>query len=150
MYPESSIRVHISHDALPNHGNMMWNRKKEQEEMLNQIRLINPKSKMSLSQQCLLIAKGDIDEAKKLRDYFADVMEDLPTVDLPDPTWVDSTKDALDGILSWGDEHRQGLLQVYEIVRGLTGNRLPPLPIAGMAAAASEASADALPPINEG
>ena len=133
----------------PNHGNMMWNRKKKQEEMMNQIRLINPTSKMSISQQCLLIAKGDIDEAKKLRDYFADVMEDLPTVDLPDPTWVDSTKNVLNGILSWGDEHQQGLLQMYEIIRGMTGNRLPPLTLTGMASEASEAPAAALPPINE-
>lgn len=128
---------------------MMWNKRKRREEMLNQIRLINPTSKMSISQQCLLIAKGDIDEAKKLRDYFADVMTDLPTVDQPDPTWVDSTKNALNGILSWGGEHQQGLLQIYEIVRGMTGNRLPPLSLTGMAAETTEAPAAALPPINE-
>ena len=117
--------------------------------MLNQIRLINPTSKMSISQQCLLIAKGDIDEAKKLRDYFADVMPELPTVDQPDPTWVDNTKHVLNGILSWGGEHQQGLLQIYEIVRGMTGNRLPPLSLTGMAAE-TEAPSAALPPINEG
>lgn len=127
----------------------MWNRKKKQEEMMNQIRLINPTSKMSISQQCLLIAKGDIDEAKKLRDYFADVMNDLPTVDQPDPTWVDSTKNVLNGIISWGGEHQQGLLQIYEIVRGMTGNRLPPLTLTGMPAEAIEAPSAALPPINE-
>ncbi len=128
---------------------MIWNKRKRQEEMLNQIRLINPTSKMSVSQQCLLIAKGDIDEAKKLRDYFADVMTDLPTVDQPDPTWMDSTKDVLNGILSWGGEHQQGLLQIYEIVRGMTGNRLPPLSLTDMAAETTEAPAAALPPINE-
>ena len=66
------------------------------------IKMIQPTSKMSVSQQCLLIAKGDIDEAKKLRDYFADVMEDLPPVDLPEPTVMDKTKSTLNGILSWG------------------------------------------------
>lgn len=128
---------------------MMWNRKKRQEEMMNQIRLINPTSKMSISQQCLLIAKGDIDEAKKLRDYFADVITDLPTIDQPDPTWVDSTKNVLNGIISWGGEHQQGLLQIYEIVRGMTGNRLPPLTLTGMSAEATETPVAALPPINE-
>lgn len=127
----------------------MWNRRKRKEEMLKQIAMISPTSKMSISQQCLLIAKGDIDEAKKLRDYFADVMTDLPTVDQPDPTWLDSTKDALNGILSWGGEHQQGLLQIYEIVRGMTGNRLPPLTLTGMAAESDEVPAAALPPINE-
>lgn len=126
----------------------MWNRKKKREEMLNQIQLINPTSKMSISQQCLLIAKGDIEEAKKLRDYFADVMNDLPTVDQPDPTWVDNTKNVLNGILSWGGEHQQGLLQVYEIVRGMTGNRLPPLSLP-MDETAPAADAAPLPPINK-
>ena len=108
--------------------------------------MINPTSKMSISQQCLLIAKGDIDEAKKLRDYFADVMTDLPTVDQPDPTWVDNTKDALNGIISWSGEHQNGLMQIYEIIRGMTGNRLPPLPFTGTA---PETPAAPLPPINE-
>lgn len=127
---------------------MIWNKRKQREEMMNMIRMIQPTSRMSISQQCLLIAKGDIEEAKRLRDYFADVMEDLPVVDEPAPTWVDNTKNTLNGILSWGGEHQQGLMQIYEIIRGMTGNRLPPLTIPGMAAE-EEAPAAALPPINE-
>ena len=126
----------------------MWKKKRQQEERLNMIRMIQPTSRMSISQQCLLIAKGDIEEAKKLREYFCDGLDDLPPVDLPDPTWVDNTKNALDGILSWGGEHQQGLLQIYEIIRGMTGNRLPPLSLTGMASEA-EAPAAELPPINE-
>lgn len=117
--------------------------------MLGMIRMISPTSRMAISQQCLLIAKGDIDEAKKLRDYFTDVMGDLPPVDLPDPTWMDSTKRTLDGILAWGGEHQEGLMQIYEIVRGMTGNRLPPLAVPAAAAAEDAASATPLPPINE-
>ena len=127
---------------------MIWNKRKRQEEMLNQIRLINPTSKMSVSQQCLLIAKGDIDEAKKLRDYFADVMDDLPPVDMPEPTVMDKTKNTLNGILSWGGEHQQGLMQLYEMIRAMTGNRLPPLVLGGSAAEV-EAPVTPLPPINE-
>lgn len=125
----------------------MFNKKKRREEMMNMIRMIQPTSKMAISQQCLLIAKGDIDEAKKLRDYFADVMPELPVVDQPAPTWVDNTKNTLNGILSWGGEHQQGLLQLYEIIRNMTGGKLPPLTLPGMAAEA-EAPAAPLPPIN--
>ena len=136
--------------SLPNlikHGKLMWNKKKRREEMLNMIRMIQPTSKMSISQQCLLIAKGDIDEAKKLRDYFADVMDDLPPVDMPEPTVIDKTKNTLNGILSWSGEHQQGLMQLYEMIRAMTGNRLPPLTMPGMSAEA-EAVAEPLPPIN--
>lgn len=114
---------------------------------MNQIRLINPTSKMSVSQQCLLIAKGDIDEAKKLREYFTDVMDELPAVDPAPQTWVDNTKNTLNGILSWSGEHQQGLMQMYEIIRGMTGNRLPPLALGG--SAVEEPAATPLPPINE-
>ena len=136
--------------SLPNlikHGKLMWNKKKRREEMLNMIRMIQPTSKMSISQQCLLIAKGDIDEAKKLRDYFADVMDDLPPVDMPEPTVIDKTKNTLNGILSWSGEHQQGLMQLYEMIRAMTGNRLPPLTMPGMSGEA-EAVAEPLPPIN--
>ena len=127
---------------------MIWNKKKQREEMMNMIRMIQPTSKMAISQQCLLIAKGDIDEAKKLRDYFADVMPELPVVDQPAPTWDDNIKDTLNGILSWGGEHQQGLLQLYEIIRNMTGGKLPPLTLPGMAAEV-EAPAAPLPPINK-
>ena len=127
---------------------MMWNKKKQREEMINMIRMINPTSKMAVSQQCLLIAKGDIDEAKKLRDYFAEVMPELPVVDQPEPTWVDNTKNTLNSILSWSGDHQQGLMQIYEIIRGMTGNRLPPLTMPGMAAE-PEIPATPLPPINK-
>ena len=126
---------------------MIWNKKKQREEMMSMIRMINPTSKMSISQQCLLIAKGDIDEAKKLRDYFADVIDGLPVVDQPEPTLVDNIKNTLNEIISWSGEHQQGLLQIYEIVRGMTGNRLPPLTLTGMAE--TETAAAPLPPINE-
>ena len=109
------------------------------------IRMIQPTSKMSISQQCLLIAKGDIDEAKKLRDYFTDVMDDLPAVDQPEPTVMDKTKSTLNGILSWSGEHQQGLLQLYEIIRGMTGGKLPPL---SLTPSVVEPAPEPLPDIN--
>ena len=127
---------------------MIWNKKKQREEMMNMIRMIQPTSKMAISQQCLLIAKGDIDEAKKLRDYFADVMPELPVVDQPAPTWVDNTKDTLNGILSWGGEHQQGLLQLYEIIRNMTGGKLPPLTLTPPVAETAAEAAAPLPDIN--
>jgi hypothetical protein len=39
-------------------------------------------------------------------------------------------------------------MQIYEIIRGMTGNRLPPLTIPGMTAE-TETPATPLPPINE-
>lgn len=116
--------------------------------MLEMIRMIRPTSKMALRQQCLMIAKGDVEEAKKLCDYYTEGMEELPMFDVPEPTWVDNTKNTLDGFLGWVSEHQDGLMQTYEFVRGVTGGKLPPLG-ASMIPSSSDNLAEPLPPINE-
>ena len=77
--------------------------------------------------QCLLVCKGDIDEADKLYDYFAKDMPELPDYDPVEPTWVDNTKDMANGIVGWIGNNKETLMQGYEMVRAMTGNRLPPL-----------------------
>lgn len=124
---------------------MDWfNKKKKRLEMIQTIR---PTSKATLKLQCLLVTKGDIDEAKKLYDYFAGDLPALPDYDPVQPTWVDSTRDVAGGIFSWLGDNKDTLVQGYEILRAFTGNRLPPLST-GIAESAP-AAAEPLPPINE-
>lgn len=114
--------------------------------MLEMIRMIRPTSKMALRQQCLLIAKGDVEEARKLCDYYTDGMDDLPMFDQPEPTWMDNTKQTLDGIFGWLSDHKEGLMNTYDLIRNISGGRLP-----SMGSAVEELAEDeeALPPINE-
>ncbi|MBR1500067.1 MAG: hypothetical protein IJ615_10660 [Bacteroidaceae bacterium] len=108
---------------------------------------IKPTSKATLKLQCLFATKGDIDEAKKLYDFFADDIASLPDYDPAPQTWVDSTKDVAGGIVKWLGENKNTLTQGYDIIRAMTGNRLPPLSLPLEAAA--ETPAAPLPPINE-
>lgn len=104
---------------------MKWfNSNRKRLEMLQAIR---PTSRATLKMQCLFAAKGDIEEAGKLYDYFAKDMPDLPDYDPPQLGWMDHTKDAANGIVSWLGNNREALAQGYEIIRALSGNRLPPL-----------------------
>ena len=104
---------------------MKWfNNNKKQLEMLQALR---PTSKATLKMQCLIICKADIDEATKLYDFFAKDMPDLPDFDPQPVTWVDNTKDVANGIVGWLGNNKDTLVQTYEIIRGMTGNRLPPL-----------------------
>ena len=112
------------------------------------LQAIRPTSKSTLKMQCLFVCKGDIDEASRLYDYFAKDMPELPDYDPVQPTWVDSTKDVAGSFVKWIGNNRNGIMQGYEIIRAMTGNRLPPLTMPGMAAEA-EAAAAPLPPINE-
>ena len=135
----------ISKGDFNNHGKMKWFTNKKRLEMLQAIR---PTSKSTLKMQCLFVCKGDIDEANKLYDYFAKDMPELPDYDPVPPTWVDNTKDVANGIVGWLGNNKNTLIQGYEMIRAMTGNRLPPLTIPGISAEAGVAAAP-LPPINE-
>ena len=127
---------------------MKWftNKKKR----LEMIRGIQPTSKATLKLQCLFATKGDIDEARKLYDFFAEDIPSLPDYDPAPTTWVDATKHTAGDIFSWLKENQDTIATGYEIVRQMTGGKLPPLtlPVGGDTAAAA-AGASALPPINE-
>lgn len=113
--------------------------------MLEMIRMIKPTSKMALRQQCLLIANGDVDKAKKLCDYYTEGMEDLPMFDPAPTTWVDNTKQTLDSVFGWISEHKDGLAQAYELVRNISGGRIPPI----TGTVEPPIAEEPLPPINE-
>lgn len=109
------------------------------------LQAVRPTSRATLKMQCLFACKGDIDEATRLYEYFAKDMPGLPDYDPVPPTWVDNTKDLANGIVSWLGSNKDTLAQGYEILRSITGNRLPPL----MGNAAAETTAEPLAPINE-
>ena len=113
--------------------------------------MINPSSKASLKMQCLLISNGDVGKAQELYEFFTKDMGDMPTYDPPQPTWVDKTKSTLGELFSFIGEHKEGLSQGYEIVRGIAnarGAKLPP--IASIIGEGEKVLSSApLPPINE-
>ena len=112
---------------------------------LEMIQGIRPTSKASLKLQCLFACKGDVDEAKKLYDFFADDIPSLPDYDPAPQTWVDTTKRTAGDLFSWIRDNKDSIVTGYEMVRQMTGNRLPPLTLP-MADAA--APAEPLPEIN--
>lgn len=87
---------------------------------------IKPTSKATLKLQCLFATKGDIDEAKKLYDFFAEDMASLPDYDPVAPTWVDNTKDVANGIIGWIRENQDTITQGYEFIRSIVNNRSLP------------------------
>lgn len=126
---------------------MKWftNKKKR----LEMIRGIQPTSKATLKLQCLFATKGDIDEAKKLYDFFAEDIPSLPDYDPAPTTWVDTTKQTAGDLFSWLKQNQDTIATGYEIVRQMTGGKLPPLTFQAADAAAPAAEASVLPPINE-
>ena len=113
---------------------MTWftNKKKK----LEMIQAIRPTSKATLKIQCLFACKGDINEALKLYDYFAKDMPELPDYDPIQPSWVDNTKETLNGLVGWFKENQDTLAQSIDFFKGIVkGNNVTPK--------------EPLPPINE-
>ena len=104
-----------------NTANMLWfTNKKKRLEMIQGLR---PTSKATLKMQCLMVCKGNIDEAMKLYDYFAKDMPELPDYDPIQPTWMDNTKVTVNGLMAWFKENQDTLAQGYEFIRGIITRR---------------------------
>jgi len=99
------------------------------------LQTIQPTSKASLKMQCLYISKGNVREAQELYEFFAKDMEALPDYDPVKPTFLDNTKEAVNGFMSWFKDNQDALAQGYEFIRGII-QRKPPVP------------QEPLPPIN--
>ena len=109
----------------------MFNRRKR----LDMLQNLQMTSKASLKMQCLYIAKGNIKEAQELYDYLSKDMDALPDYEPVKPTFLDNTKDTVNGMMSWFKENQDTLSQVYDFIRGLI-QKTPPVP------------KEPLPPIN--
>ena len=108
---------------------MRWfnSKKKRRLEMVQQG--IRATSKNSLKLQCLFCARGDLKEAKELYDFFASDMPDLPDYDPIPPTWMDNTKETVNGLMAWLKDNQGTLAQGYEFIRNIVQNRtLPEMP----------------------
>lgn len=112
------------------------------------IQALRPTSKATLKMQCLVICKADIDEAARLYDFFARDMADLPDYDPAPRDWMDSTKDVAGSFFSWVKDNSSTLMGAYEVLRQMTGGRLPPLTLPVAAPAEAAEAAEPLPEIN--
>lgn len=92
------------------------------------IQAINPTSKTSLKQQCLIVSKGNLKEAKELYDFFAEDLQSLPDNDPVPPTWQQSTAQTVNGVLAWIKENQGTLAQGLEFIRAAIANKgIPPM-----------------------
>lgn len=112
----------------------MFNKKRQREAMANMMSNYRPTSKSALKSFCIMVAKGDVEEASKLYDFYIKDMEELPMFDPIPPTWIDNTKNAVTGLFDFVRENSDSIGQVVDIVKGVMGKgaakvgaELPPI-----------------------
>lgn len=104
-----------------------------------------PTSKSSLKVFCMVAAKGDVKQANELYDFMIKDMDELPMFDPKEPTAMDNAKTAVTGFFDFIKENKDGIEQVYDVIRGIAASRGKNLPAIG---GAVEKVAEALPSIN--
>lgn len=98
---------------------------------------IRPTSKAALKQQCLLIAKGDVDQAIKLYDFMIKDMEDLPMFDNIPPSTMQQIKDGAMQTFSWLNQNQDTVMNWFGMIKGIFNspgsnavhNTVPSVPI---------------------
>lgn len=99
-------------------------------------------SKEAVKIQSLMMSGGDIRQAKEIYDFLVDGMENLPDHDPIPTTWMDSTKNTVNGIVGWVQENQGAITTSIDYIRSLFGRA----PV--QAAAEAEEAATELQDIN--
>ena len=99
---------------------MFWFGNKEK---LQRMQGIQVTSKSSLKLQCLFICKGNIKEAKELYDFLVEDMPSLPDFDPQPTTWVDNTKNTVNGLMSWVKENQDTIANIVQLGRSFVGGK---------------------------
>lgn len=104
---------------------------------MNMISAIKPTSKASLKLQCMIIARGNVDEADKLYDFFAKDMTELPDYDPVQPTLMESVKGNAVSFYQFVKENKEDIAQGIDFLRSMLGR-----------SGGTAETTEALPPIN--
>ena len=98
--------------------------------------MIKPSSKAALKQQCLFLAKLDVDKAEKMYDFLVKGMDNIPDVEPASRSFIENFGEKASGVIGWVRENQDVLGQGIEFVKGIVSSRkgVPP--------------ATPLPPIN--
>lgn len=102
---------------------MFWFNKKKKERIMNMIASIRPSSKMALKQQCILIARGNMDEAIKMYDFLIKDLDNIPDIDPLPKTWTDNVGETINEILNWSRKNQGVIFQGYEAIRNIFQNK---------------------------
>ena len=70
---------------------------------------------------CLQACGNDVDEAKKLYDFLAGDMPNLPDVDPIEPTKLQQARDAIGSLFGWLKENRGEIIEAWDFVNAIRG-----------------------------
>lgn len=112
----------------------MFNSKKKQQKLIEQVNMIKPTSKVALKQQCLMLCNLKVEEADKMYDFLMkDLVDSIPDIEPSQRSFIQNIGDSANGVLGWVRENKDVLSQVVGTVKdilskGKTSASVTPLP----------------------
>lgn len=110
----------------------MFNRKKKEQRLLEQIAMIKPTSKSELKRQCLMLCNLNVEKAEKMYDFLVKDMSDIPDIEPAQKSFLQNFGEQANGVIGWLRENQDMIGQGVDFVRGIVASRkgtpAPPLP----------------------
>lgn len=97
----------------------MFNSRKKQ-KLFEMASMLKPTSKATLKQQCLILCNLDIDRAERMYDFLIKDLENIPSVEPDQKSFVQSFGDSANSILAWFRENQDILSQGVDLVRSFS------------------------------
>lgn len=69
--------------------------------------------------QCLLLCKGNVEEAEKLYDFYIKDMDELPMIDVVPPSTMQSVTETAGSIFNWVKENGNDIAQAVQFIKSI-------------------------------
>lgn len=98
----------------------MFNSRKKKQKLFEMVSALRPTSKATLKQQCLMLCNLDVAKAEKMYDFLVKDMDNIPTVEPEQKSFMQNFGDSANTILAWLRENQDILSQGVELIRSFT------------------------------
>ena len=111
----------------------MFNNKRRNQRLREQLEAMKPTSKSALKRECLYLCHLDIDKAERMYDFLVKGMEGIPDVEPEAKGFLKNLGEQAGGVLGWLRDNKDMLEEGAGFIRGLLarkggGPAAPPLP----------------------
>ena len=104
----------------------MFNKKKREQRLREQLAMIKPTSKSELKRACLMLSNMDVRKAKEMYDFLIEGMESIPDVEPAAKSFIQNFGEQANGIFGWLRENQDMLGQGVEFIKGIIGKKSAP------------------------
>lgn len=101
----------------------MFNRKKREQRLLEQVAMIKPTSKSALKRECLYLCNLNVEKAEKMYDFLVKDMIDIPDIEPAQKPFIQNFGEQASGVIAWLRENQDMLGQGVDFIKGIIASR---------------------------